>query len=549
MGGLAFALPLAGSRAFGRVEQWFGRLARRQGLSVAVVGAAVLGVRLLLLPLQPVPQPFVHDEFSHLLAADTFASGRLTNPTHPMWVHLESFHISFVPTYMSMYFPGQGLILALGKVVFGDPWFGVWLSAALMCSAICWMLQGWLPPGWALLGGFLAAMRLGLFSYWMNSYYGGALPALGGALVLGALPRLMRRRRLRDTLWMGAGLAVLANTRPYEGLLIAVPVAVRLVVWMAGRSRPPLPVLLGRIVVPMTVLAATLAGAMAFYNYRVFLNPFTLPYQVNRAQYGVAQQFVWQPLLPTPAYRHKIMRDFYVSKQAADMKTARTLAGFAEKTVEKLGIGAFFFFGWALAAPLVFLPWAVRDRRIRFLVWTACLFAAGLSLNAWLLPHYAAPATCVLYALLLQAMRHLRVRRSGGSRVGLALIRAMVCTCVLLAGVRAFAAPLGIAVPRGPSMWYGTEPLGLERASVLRQLEALPGRQLAIVRYTPEHDPLDDWVYNAADIDGAKVVWARDMGATENEALIRYFKDRTVWLVQPDSTPPGISRYLQTTFP
>jgi hypothetical protein len=544
MVGLAFAFPRAGSRGFRCVERWFGRLARRKGLSVAVVCATVLGLRLLLLPLQPLPQPFVHDEFSYLLAADTFASGRLTNPTHPMWVHFESFHISQVPTYMSMYFPGQGMIMALGKIVFGHPWFGVWLSVALMCSAICWMLQAWLPPGWALLGGMLAAVRLGLFSYWMNSYWGGALAALGGALVLGALPRLLRRCRLRDTVLMGAGLAILANTRPYEGLLLALPVAVRLVVWIAGRARPPMRALLPRVVIPMILLAGAVAGAMAFYNSRVFLNPFTLPYQINRAQYGIARLFPWQPPSPEPAYRHKVMRDFYTSMEVKEMEGSRTPSGFARKTGQKIGVEVLFVLGFALVVPLVFLPRVVRDRRIRFLICTVCFVEVGLSLNAWLFPHYIAPSVCALYALLLQAMRHMRVCRPGGTPVGLSLTRALVCTCILLLGLRAFAAPLDIEIPRFPYMWYGTAPLGLERANVLRQLETQPGRQLAIVRYAPDHNSLDEWVYNSADIDRSKVVWARDMGAPGNQELIHYFKDRAVWLVEPDKIPPRISLYV-----
>src|SRR6202035_3207752 len=154
----------------------------------------------------------------------TFAHGRLTNPTPAMWTHFETMHVSMTPTYSSMFFPAQGLVLAAGKVLFGHPWYGMLCATALMCAAICWMLQGWLPPSWALLGGLLAVLRVGLFSYWINMYTGaGSVSALGGALVLGALPRLIKSASLRDGLLLAIGILVLANSRPYEGLLLCLP--------------------------------------------------------------------------------------------------------------------------------------------------------------------------------------------------------------------------------------------------------------------------------------------------------------------------------------
>ena len=500
------------------------------------VGAAAVGIRLAILPMMPIPQPFIHDEFSFLLAADTFATGRVTNPTHPLWTHFESFHITQQPTYMSMYFPAQGLVMAVGQVLFGHPWYGVVLSCGLMCAALCWMLQGWLPPGWAFFGGMLAVIRLALFSNWVNGYYGGAVAATGGALLLGALPRMKHRANVRDGFLLALGAIVLANSRPYEGILLCGPA-----LFYGLKER------LARLLAAPAVLVLVAAGLMAYYNHRVFGNALTLPYQISRATYASAPVFLWQSPRPSPEYRHEVMRDFYQTWEMGDFRFARTARGYLAISVQKMATGLFFFLGFALIPPLAMLWRVLKDRRVRFLVVTAVVFGAGLAMNAWFFPHYAAPLTGAIYVVLLQCMRHLRQWRPGGSPVGLGLVRFAPLVCLLLAGVRIYAEPLGVEIRRWPTMWYGTEPLGLPRAQVAAQLNRLPGRQLAIVRYSPEHLPFDDWVYNAADIDASKVVWAREMDVESNRELLQYFHDRKVWLVEPDFHPPKISPYKART--
>jgi len=235
------------------------------------------------------------------------------------------------------------------------------------------------------------------------------------------------------------------------------------------------------------------------------------------------------------------MRDFYTGLELSWYEEMQTPQGFLKKTLRKLASGMTFYFGTIFLIPLITLPKVLGERRLRFLFVTAGVVTIGLAAETWFLPHYLAPFAAGIYALLLQCMRHLRASSRRGVPGGLFIVRATPVMCVILATLRLYAGPLHVALP-GAKLHtaYGTAPLGLARAHVEKQLESLPGKQLAIVRYAPGHDVYEEWVYNAASIDNSKVVWARDMGAGSNEELLRYYKDRNVWMVEPDCNPPKI---------
>jgi len=546
---LAFAWPSIGAPAFARVERGFAALARRRTLAVCVTGATALALRLAILPFCPIPLPFVPDDFSFLLAADTFLHGRLANPTPAMWIHFESIHIDMQPTYGSMYFPAQGLALAAGKVLFGHPWFALVLLSALMCAAVCWCLQAWLPPQWALLGGMLCVLRLALFSYWTNSYHAaGSIAALGGALVLGALPRFLKRPGVGLGLLMGLGIGILGITRPYEGMLLCLPVLVAMIRWyLRSENRPPFAGLAARMAPGLLVVAA--AGAwLGYYDKQAFGKATTLPYTVNRATYAIAPYYVWQSPKPEPNYHHWSLRRFYHHNELDAFNRIHSLTGFIPQTLIKFIRGVFFFTGFALLPPLVLLWRALRDLRIRFITIALAVLCAGLLIENFMLAHYLAPFTAAIYALGLQCMRHLRVARPGGKPVGMAMLRLLVLLCVVLGGLRLFDRQLHFPIHESPptewnATWLGPDQYGQDRANFERQLEQLPGQQLVLVRYTPDHDPLREWVYNGADIDGSKVVWAREMENADNLELFRYYRDRKVWLAEPDASPARLTPY------
>jgi hypothetical protein len=214
----------------------------------------------------------------------------------------------------------------------------------------------------------------------------------------------------------------------------------------------------------------------------------------------------------------------------------RSVGGFIRETGLRIIASWVFYIGPVLLVPLFMLPWVVRDRRIRWLVIAGGVSIAGMELPTFFAVHYAAPITAVILAVILQGMRHLRAWRWEGKPSGLFLARSIILICVLMVPLQVRMLP---ALARS-GIW---RPMGVERAEILAELDSLPGGHLVFVRYGPDHDSLAEWVYNEADIDHAKVVWARDMGPAENGELIKYFKERRLWLVKPDEEPPRLSPY------
>lgn len=513
-----------------RIEDAGARFAQKKGAVILCAGAGAIVARLLLLPLEAVPIPWVHDEYSYLLAADTFAHGRLTNPPHPLWMFFDTFHVLQHPTYASIYPPAQGMVLALGQVL-GHPWIGVLLGMAAMSAAVAWALQGWLPARWALLGTLIVLLRFDVMNYWVDGYWGGAVAATGGALVIGALPRILRRFQMRDAMLMGAGAAIVANSRPLEGLLFCVPVAAMLAVRFA-RGGSDFRLKLARALWPAAVVLAVTAGFMGYYNWRVTGNALVFPHAVYQRLYWDFPVFVWQHAKPPLTYRNAQFTDFFVNYNRHEYLDP----SWGQLSWKKWQEGWTFFLGFTLSIPFLTLRWLVFDRRVRLLMLQAVWCGMGLLAVFWFEPHYAAPLTATIFAIVTQGMRHVRQWKMGRHRIGIfasRLIVVLVVARIFTPSAEVNAAP-GLAPERG---W------NLTRAQIARQLQESPGKHVVLVHYGPEHFVHHEWVYNAADIDGSKVVWAREVPGQDLKPLLDYYRERRVWVVDADAAHPRIEPY------
>ena len=519
------------------LETYARRLAPKTAWCMLLLAILPVALRLALLSHHPVPTPDIYDEFGHLLVADTLRHFRLANPPHPLHRFFETFFVLQQPTYSSIYPLGQGLAMAIGRTIFGIPWAGVLLSTAAFCSLCYWMLRAWTTPPWALLGGLLAVVEFGPLTQWMNSYWGGSLSATAGCLVFGALPRLRESPRRRDAALLGLGLALQLLTRPYEFIFLLVST----VLFLVPDFRKSI-----KLVPALLVLLPAIALSL-FQNKQVTGSWTTLPYMLSQYQYGVPAALTFQTN-PVPHNNLTPQQQLDYKMQLAFRPSGpETIATYLTRLAYRVRFYRFFF----LVPLYVVIPaffFAVRDFRFAWVTFTLLLFALGVNFFPAFQFHYIAAVTCLFVLVSVTGLQQLSRLSIRGWPAGTEGVHVIVLFCavhfIFWYGIHIFdTADFSLALRRYET-WDAINHTNPERRVAINQeLMKIPGKLLVFVRYSPQHIFQDEWVYNAADIDGARIVWARDLGANENEKLQHYYPDRAVWLLEPDVQPPKLSRY------
>jgi hypothetical protein len=493
-------------------------LARHKTLSWVGLGVLVLLLRLSLLPVWPIPRPTIYDEFSYLLQADTFAHGRLTNPAHPLWPFFESTYILQQPSYASRFPPAQAVMMALGELLFGHPWFGVWLSAGLLAAAVCWALQGWLPPGWALLGAFIG-FDLCLFSYWMNSYWGGAVTAMGGALVVGAWVRITRAKQWRYAWLLAVGAVIVVLARPFEGLLLVVPTLIALA--MASRA--------ARVWLPVFLIGSAGALWFTYDNYRITGHPFRLAYQEYYSQYESAPPFSFIPMATAPGRLRSFDPD---SRMRESYERARSWRVFLDRPMDWLTMLRYHYGNLIWVLPLAAsVPLLWRSKRTRLPVVLVTIMGLVSLIEVWWYPHYAAPFLAALLVLAAQSLRYLSQWEYHGREAGRFLVSA-IPIAVLLVMITSEAE--AIAKHQTTDQLQARNSQVSQKQNIEQELlETQPGQHVVFVNYAGLPSPHEEWIYNPANIDAARVIWALDRGQIENEKLRHYYPGRSFWSFKP----------------
>ena len=283
---------------------------------------------------------------------------------------------------------------------------------------------------------------------------------------------------------------------------------------------------------------AVLAGAVVligagtlYYNYRVTGDPWLLPYQLHQKIYGMPQRFRGRLAILT-ASRVAAQKDIWntFQWQLGLFQSQSTWKGLIAAIPHKLEIFREFYLPAILTLPLLLVIPLWRRADTRFLLFAGVfVLYTEFVLYPFFFAHYAAPLYGLLLVLLMQGAREMRALQWRGRRLGAALFR----WWVVAGSASCFLLTLGGSL--APELIVQEE---TPRSQIERTLEQRGGKHLVLVRYTAAHNFHEPWIYNAADIDRSRVIWARDSGAADTAPLLRYYRNRQVWLVNADDEDP-----------
>jgi hypothetical protein len=274
------------------------------------------------------------------------------------------------------------------------------------------------------------------------------------------------------------------------------------------------------------VLAASVpfsAGVItAFHDHSVTGSFITTPYQLSQQIYGVPQSFFWQTAIVEPAIRPKELRDMYDWQR--QQKTSATEHPFRYYRTIFYHAWAFFVSAWYYI-PLALLPFLWKERGVLIAIGMIAMAYLASAAYPFFYPHYVAAYASVLFFLIVRGLMLLFEWKPSGIALGRLLGVFLIAGCLVM-GLRivSFKAVLGRVPPPPPKL----------RQQISERLLRLGGRHVVFVKYGGHHDFQDEWVYNAADVDGSPIVWCRAMGLHDDLEVAQYYAGRNTWLVEVD---------------
>lgn len=508
----------------------FNRFSQDAGKSIILTFIVALILPMLATFIQP-PYPVVTDELSTLICAETLSQGRLTNPTHPMWEHFETFHVIHHPSYQSKFPPAGALFMAVGIWLTGLPIAGVWLSYALAMASLCWFLRMLMPSNWALAAALATAGHGRLLQEWALGYWGGSVGMLGGILFLGSIIQIYQSKTTYN--WRYATLVSLAillllNSRPFEGMITAIPGGILITFLFIKRhlfssDKNAIPKGFFRnFALPSIFIISLGIACMMLYNHAVTGNFLRMPYMEYGPRYEVATPFIFIKNVE-PEFRHPILKKYSLVEdmKVEQRRTFRSTLYFFRMKIKYYGD---FFVRIGFLLP--FILFILKRKKLfmeKLLLLTLMLVLLFNGLCSYEWPHYISPVAVVLVYMIAEGVRLLKQSKWQFAKLQTAVLYTTL-SYILINPVLGISAHIRQSVQSFTRVKYQIEENLIQKG----------GKHLVLVGFNDEYPLNKEWVYNGADLEDAPVLWARERYPTElNKEIIQYYHNRKIWHVIP----------------